>query len=513
MGVDQLSPGTVFAQDYEILRPLAQGGMGAVYVARQRSTGKERALKVLLPEAVTNPRNREAFAQEARAGALIESPHVVEVVGAGVDEATGAPWLAMEFLKGETLADRVARQGPLSVTEAAALFEQLGDALGCAHAVGVVHRDLKPENVFVVPSSLKGVPFMVKVLDFGIAKFIAADRTSATATRAIGSPMWLAPEQAEADAQLRPATDVWALGLLAFWCLTGRSFWKSANASEVSITGLLMEIAVSPIPPASARAAELGIAVSLPPSFDAWFSRCVARAPSARYPEASAASRALLDLLTAPQPAVTPMPRTEVMPAVQSPLASTVAMPALPLGGPSAIPVLGMPPQRPRAPQPSPPSGGSQADRVVPAVLGVALLLAGGVWLAQRPAPRANAASADASVEAPERRLPSGVVYRALREGTGAHPTATDRVTVHYRGTLRDGTEFDSSYTRGAPATFPLHGVIRCWTEGLQEMAVGGRAQLECPPDTAYGETGRPPVIPGGATLRFEVELLGIDAP
>jgi len=104
----------------------------------------------------------------------------------------------------------------------------------------------------------------------------------------------------------------------------------------------------------------------------------------------------------------------------------------------------------------------------------------------------------------------SGLVYRSLKEGTGAIPAATDRVRVHYRGTLADGKEFDSSYARKEPAEFPLNRVIKCWTEGVQRMKVGGKAHLVCPPDIAYGAAGAGGVIPPNATLQFEVELLGI---
>jgi FKBP-type peptidyl-prolyl cis-trans isomerase FkpA len=105
---------------------------------------------------------------------------------------------------------------------------------------------------------------------------------------------------------------------------------------------------------------------------------------------------------------------------------------------------------------------------------------------------------------------PSGLVYRSLVEGSGAAPAATDTVRVHYRGTHPDGREFDSSYARGQPASFPLNRVIKCWTEGLQRMKVGGKARLTCPPAIAYGERGAGDAIPPNATLLFEVELLGI---
>ena len=105
----------------------------------------------------------------------------------------------------------------------------------------------------------------------------------------------------------------------------------------------------------------------------------------------------------------------------------------------------------------------------------------------------------------------SGLVYKSLKDGTGPSPVATDVVRVHYRGTLQDGSEFDSSHKRGQPAEFPLNRVIKCWTEGVQKMKVGGKAQLTCPPGIAYGERGTPGgPIPPNATLNFEVELIDI---
>ena len=106
----------------------------------------------------------------------------------------------------------------------------------------------------------------------------------------------------------------------------------------------------------------------------------------------------------------------------------------------------------------------------------------------------------------------SGMIFMALKEGSGKNPAATDTVKVHYRGTLPDGREFDSSYARGEPATFALNRVIPCWTEGVQRMKVGGKAKLVCPPGIAYGERGAGGVIPPNATLVFEVELIGIVA-
>jgi FKBP-type peptidyl-prolyl cis-trans isomerase FkpA len=117
---------------------------------------------------------------------------------------------------------------------------------------------------------------------------------------------------------------------------------------------------------------------------------------------------------------------------------------------------------------------------------------------------------AKAAAEPGALKTESGLIYMDLQPGTGASPKASDSVKVNYRGTLLDGTEFDSSYKRNQPAQFPLSGVIRCWTEGVQKMKVGGKARLVCPSEIAYGDNGRPPTIPGGATLIFEIELLEI---
>jgi FKBP-type peptidyl-prolyl cis-trans isomerase FkpA len=107
--------------------------------------------------------------------------------------------------------------------------------------------------------------------------------------------------------------------------------------------------------------------------------------------------------------------------------------------------------------------------------------------------------------------LPSGVTIVHTVVGTGAFPNATDRVKVHYRGTLADGKEFDSSYKRNEPAVFPLNRVVQCWTQGLQKIKVGGKATLTCPPATAYGDRGAGGSVPPNATLTFDVELLAIE--
>jgi FKBP-type peptidyl-prolyl cis-trans isomerase FkpA/FKBP-type peptidyl-prolyl cis-trans isomerase FklB len=129
---------------------------------------------------------------------------------------------------------------------------------------------------------------------------------------------------------------------------------------------------------------------------------------------------------------------------------------------------------------------------------------------AEREKTAGNAFLAKAAAESGAKKTASGAIVKTLKEGNGASPTAADTVKVHYHGTLMDGTVFDSSVRRGEPATFPLGGVIKCWTEGVQLMKVGGKSRLTCPASVAYGDRGAPPVIKPGATRVFEVELLDI---
>ncbi|WP_437650570.1 protein kinase domain-containing protein [Sorangium sp. So ce362] len=298
-----LAPGTVLGGDFRIVRPLSQGGMGAVLVAEQLSTGKPRAVKLMHAQLAQDPRFRERFEQEARVGARIESDHVVEVVAAGVDPVTQTPWLAMELLDGADLSAVVAQRGALPPDEVRELMGQLCHALAAAHRAGVVHRDLKPENVFVARPRQQNVRFKVKVLDFGVAKIVAEARATTAVTASVGTPLWMAPEQTEAGQHVTPASDVWALGLLAFTLLTGRMYWlEPTRGPSASVMSLMREVLFVPLEPASARAARHGCAHLIPAGFDAWFAACVARDVRARFADAAQAMAALDPVLAAAVP-------------------------------------------------------------------------------------------------------------------------------------------------------------------------------------------------------------------
>ena len=333
MPLPQLTSGMIFAKEFRVLRHLSAGGMGAVYVVEQLSTRRERALKIMLPDLVRDPRNRERFTQEATVSARIRSDHVVEVVAAGIDEETGTPWLCMELLEGEDLSSVMARRGALPPSEVLEVLRQLGHGLGAAHRGGLVHRDLKPENIFLANSRREGVPFTVKVLDFGIAKVVGENHTAANATSALGSPLWMAPEQAE-QKSIRPATDVWALGLIVFHLLTGRYYWRAASMNDFNLAFLLKEIFMDPLEPASARAAATGAAGALPPGFDAWFAGCVNRDAQGRFPSANEAVAALVPILaTAAGVPVSPSNPNPVVPPTSAQPSWNTSQPAPNFGG------------------------------------------------------------------------------------------------------------------------------------------------------------------------------------
>jgi phosphate transport system substrate-binding protein len=299
--VAHLPSGIVIGGGYRILRPLAEGGMGTVYEAEQVATGARRALKVMHGHFAKDEGLRARFIREARLAASIPSEHVAQVVDAGHDEATGTLFIVMELLEGTTLSREVRHRGAFAWLDALEVFRQLCHALGAAHARGIVHRDLKPANIFLSRSKHVGIPIMVKVLDFGIAKAVASVGEATEAV--LGTPAWMAPEQTSVGDDVGPPADVWALGLLAFLLLTGKHYFSSANAKSSPTAVLLREVVLDPLLPASERAAQIGCADRLPPAFDAWFARCVDRTPSRRFPDAGAVYEAL-EKLASPTPLV-----------------------------------------------------------------------------------------------------------------------------------------------------------------------------------------------------------------
>jgi tRNA A-37 threonylcarbamoyl transferase component Bud32 len=285
LDLGQIRAGAVFCGRYRVDRLLKAGGMGAVYVAEHTATRRKVALKLMRPEIVANEGARTRFAQEAQASGIIESANIVDVYDAGIDPETQVPFIAMELLAGKELGDLVLERGALPAAEVADYVAQTARALDRAHAAGVIHRDLKPENLFLAIRD--GEPPRVKILDFGIAKFLAS---SAAETRAAGTPLYMAPEQSRKGSSIGPHTDVWALGLIAYTLLVGRPYWLADDLNQ-----LFGEIFAGDYESPSARAARAG--VRLPASFDGWFFRCVDPDPARRFQRAGEAAASLAAVL------------------------------------------------------------------------------------------------------------------------------------------------------------------------------------------------------------------------
>lgn len=319
MSVVQFEPDQIVGRDFRILHELGQGGMGVVYVAEQLSTGRLRALKLMQLSTATEG-NVRRFQHEARIGAEIDSEHIVDVVAAGVDEQTGAPWLVMELLEGHPLSQYMREKGPLSLTDTSLILSQICAGLGAAHDVRVVHRDIKPDNVFLARSSSSSSGYIVKLLDFGIAKLTDQNVSN---TVSMGSPFWMAPEQTERRPIVVCATDVWPLGLLAFHMLTGGIYWRTAYLEDFELAAFMRELVLEELPEPSQRAEELG-APPLPEWFDAWFAGCLERDLSARYRNAREAWSEFRDALVEAGGAT---PRISYGDSVESigPMAKTVA--------------------------------------------------------------------------------------------------------------------------------------------------------------------------------------------
>ena len=296
-----LAAGQIFHGRYQIVRCLKSGGMGAVYECIHLKTRKHRALKVMLPEIVTSESMRERFELEARVTADIESEHIVETFDAGVDEETGAPFLVMELLRGEELGSLLKRRGALPFEEVVLLLSQAALALDRTHAAGIVHRDLKPDNLFVT-SRDDGAP-RLKILDFGVAKVVADEARSIQPTAAIGTPLYMSPEQFQGDGKIGPRADIYALGHIAYALLTGRPYWYDEQRSTPAVFAFFVLVMAGPPERPSKRASRRG--VTLPSGFDAWFARATARVPRDRFDSASALVTDLAAVLEVTMPRFT----------------------------------------------------------------------------------------------------------------------------------------------------------------------------------------------------------------
>jgi eukaryotic-like serine/threonine-protein kinase len=265
------SPGNVVGRRYRLERMLVQGGMGSVWKAHHISLNAPVAIKFISPLVAEDGEAIGRFMLEAQSAAALRSSHIVQVFDFGLDD--GVPFIAMELLQGESLAERLRRRGALSAHETGRILSQVARGIHYAHALGIVHRDLKPDNIFITTEADQEV---VKVLDFGVAKATGRElhgQSSAT-TRAgtlVGSPYYVSPEQAEGERDIDHRSDLWALGIIAFECLTGRRPFESE-----SLAGLLVKICTQPSP----RPSTFGVTLA---GFDGWFLRTTEKRREGRF--------------------------------------------------------------------------------------------------------------------------------------------------------------------------------------------------------------------------------------
>jgi serine/threonine-protein kinase len=338
-GITALVPGASFHQRYRIVRRIKAGGMGAVYEVLDDRTNSRCALKVMLPDLFGDADLQARFALEAKITGDIVSDHLVRVSDAGIDEPTGTPFLVMELLLGEDLGRYLKTRKQLPPDEVVLFLHQAALALDKTHAAGIVHRDLKPDNLFVTYRD-DGSP-CVKILDFGVAKIVA--QGAAHATRAVGTPLYMAPEQILGEASVGPRTDLFALGHIAYTLLVGEAFWIEEQRGAESIYPVLAKIAQG-FPEAPCARAQRRRGVALPPAFDAWLARAAARRPEDRFDRATAQSAALAEALAVSGPSA---PAPSLSAALRAPLPSLSEPPTVALhGGTGAAVVTPTPPPR-----------------------------------------------------------------------------------------------------------------------------------------------------------------------
>lgn len=293
MGSRQWAAGDVLAEKYQLTQELGRGGMGAVWRADHLVLRSPVAVKLVLARVADSEALRARFLREAQASAALRSPHVVQILDYGVHEDT--PFMVMELLEGESLRTRLQRQRILSPVETARILVHVARALEKAREAGIVHRDLKPDNVFIVHNADDEI---VKVLDFGIAKAIGLAEggvDTGTQTGAVlGTPHYMSPEQARGTRAVDHRSDLWALAVIAFECLTGRRPFDSAVLGD-----LLVKICTDPAPVPSTVA-------PVPPGFDAWFQRAVERDPDRRFGTALEMAEAFRALIGAGLPSMPP---------------------------------------------------------------------------------------------------------------------------------------------------------------------------------------------------------------
>ncbi len=269
--------------NYRLTSELSSGGMGTVYRAQHELLGRVAAVKLLRPELSSNDVLVQRFFNEAKAATAIRHPGIIEVYDFGYTE-DGRAYLVMEFLDGEPIATRLQRRGRLTELEAAAIARGIASALKAAHAMGIIHRDLKPDNVFLVPDP-DGTGDRVKVLDFGVAKLADPSPTNVRHTQTgalMGTPLYMAPEQARAAGTIDERADLYSLGCMLYEMLVGKPPFVAEGAGEIIAMQLFGQVQ----PPTERLA-------SLTPEMNGIVMRLLEKDPHDRFQNATAVQQAL----------------------------------------------------------------------------------------------------------------------------------------------------------------------------------------------------------------------------
>jgi eukaryotic-like serine/threonine-protein kinase len=265
--MQQLDADVLLGDRYRLVRMIGSGGMGTVWEAEDETLGRPVAVKVLSESFAAGERAVRRFEREAQAAARLSGPYIAAVYDFGRSE--GRPYIVMELVRGETLEDRLAREGPLPPREASRIATQVAEALEEAHRAGIVHRDVKPGNVMLTPAG------DVKVMDFGIAAAAWAERVT-TSGLVLGTPSYLAPEQAKSE-KTTPASDVYALGAMLYEMVAGRPPF----VAESPVALALAHIREDPRPLDQ-------VADGVPPSLASASMAALAKDPAERPPSAAA---------------------------------------------------------------------------------------------------------------------------------------------------------------------------------------------------------------------------------
>ena len=289
-----MNPGTILAGRWQIQDFIGSGEAGEVYGVRDMHSTGTFALKLLWPNALGQSELWSAVQQTARTASGLGVEGVARTHDFGIDANSGRPFFVAERVSWSSLADRVRLRGPLTPAEMATAFAVLARALDTAHGIGLVHRDLKPENVFVSPENAH----WVRVSDFGVALLRSASPAPPGWGGTVG---WVAPDATDPNARSTPAMDIFAMGLVTFFALSGGHLHRAARVSPIDPGALWQELG-APLDSASLRARELG--ASLDPAFDVWFQRAVSPNPQARFTsvgEMASAFEGIARTLFAPQ--------------------------------------------------------------------------------------------------------------------------------------------------------------------------------------------------------------------